>query len=146
MKKSLVLSSLAAIPLLMAACSSTQTKHDTAADKNAAAEKNLCMNMNEVESSIREYPAVSEWTPLDSIREANARVDQAVLGIKEAAKEVNNPGVLEVQAAYQDLQNTVNEVPGGRTTVGEASDSLRVQAKELKDAWDRLYMSMECGA
>ncbi|MDB5047168.1 MAG: rane protein [Fibrobacteres bacterium] len=72
-----------------------------------------------------------------------------VVGIvfgKESAKDVNNPRILEVQSAYQDLQNDLNTVPGGRTTVGEAADSLRADARDLRSAWDRLYTSMECGA
>lgn len=149
MKKSIALCVLAAGPLYFGACSSTgsgTSDATKAAEKQAKAEKKLCMNMNEMESSIREYPTITTETPLDSVREANERVDRAVQGVREAAQDVSNPRVLDVQAAYQDLQNTINTVPGGRSTVGEASDSVSASAQRLREAWDQLYLSMECGA
>lgn len=146
MRKSIALCILAAGPLLMAACSSSQNKAVEAAEKEAKAEKKLCTNMTEMESSVREYPTITAETPLESIQAANERVNKAVEGVRETAQDVSNPRVLDVQAAYQDLQNTVNAVPGGSATVGQASDAVSASAQKFREAWDRLYMSMECGA
>jgi hypothetical protein len=150
MKKSIALSLLAAGPLYFGACSSSSGKSGEetakATEKQAQAEQKLCVNMNEMESSIRQYPVITTETPLDSIRAANERVDKAVQGVRESAKDVSNPGVVDVQTAYQDLQNTINTVPEGQGTVGEASDSVTASAQKLREAWDKLYLSMECGA
>lgn len=149
MKKSIALCLLAAGPLYFGACSSSSGKTSEAtkaAEKQAKAEKKLCMNMNEMESSIREYPVITTETSLDSIRAANERVDKAVQGVRESAQDVSNPRVLDVQAAYQDLQNTLNTVPTDQGTVGQASDAVTASAQKLREAWDKLYLSMECGA
>ncbi|HKP94189.1 MAG TPA: hypothetical protein VJ385_00390 [Fibrobacteria bacterium] len=134
--------------LLLGACAKTATQSApvSEAQKQAEAERKLCTNMNNLKASVQEYPEITSETPLDSIQQANARVDKAVREVKDASKDVNNPRILDVQAAYQELQNSLNTVPGGRMTVGEAADSIRADAREFRNAWDRLYNSMECGA
>lgn len=51
-----------------------------------------------------------------------------------------------VQAAYEQLQNSVNAIPGGRSTVGDASTQITTNAQNLQIAWDRLYSELQCGA
>jgi hypothetical protein len=133
--------------LLLGACSkSTHNEPAEAAKKQEKAEAKLCKNMIHLQTTVQQYPDVTAETPIATIEEANAGVEKAVNEVREAAQDVSNPRILEVQSAYQELQNNINNMPEGTETVGEVADSLRADAQEFRNAWDRLYMSMECGA
>jgi hypothetical protein len=134
--------------LLLGACSKSTTSGPSADSraKEAKAEAKLCKNMDKLKESVVEYPTITAETPVATIQDANSKVDKAVKEVKESAKDVNNPRILEVQSAYQNLQNSLNTVPSGSTTVGEQAENVRADAKDFRDAWDRLYESMQCGA
>lgn len=135
--------------LLLGACSSTSTTRNaaiSAEQQQAQAEAKLCTNMSDTRVSVINYPQVTPETPLDSIQAANSKVDEAVQKVNSSASELANPRILEVQAAYRELLNATHMIPGGRATVGDASDSLQASAESFRNAWDQLYMSMQCGA
>jgi hypothetical protein len=144
----------AAALTLLASCSRTTTRTDpvTATETESKAEAKLCQKMSDRGKAINEYPSVSQETALDDLKKANNKVEQAIREVQQSAQGVNNPqllqvtNVLEVDAAYQKLQDNVNSVPGGRSTVGDASDSIRASADQLRSAWGRLYQGMQCGA
>lgn len=136
--------------LMLAGCAQMRgaTTNDTAAaaEKESKAEAKLCRDMAEKREVIRTYPSVDQETALTTVQEANLKVEEAVKDVEGAADNVNNPNIREIQAAYQKLQNTVNSVPGGRTTVGEAAIDIGRESQELQTAWNRLYQELQCGA
>jgi hypothetical protein len=77
--------------------------------------------------------------------DATQEAAKALNDVKGAAAKVNEPMILEVQSAYQDLANAVDTIPGGRTTVGDAAISVKTNSKRLQIAWDRLYDRLQCG-
>lgn len=118
----------------------------TAAEKESQAEGRLCKKMIDSKDAVREYPQVNGDTPLALVKEANEKVAKAIREVENSGKAVNNPGVLEVQSTYQELQNAVNGIPGGRSTVGESWESVSESARQLQTAWEQLYTSLQCGA
>lgn len=134
--------------LMLASCSTTRTQSSpsSAAGRESDAEAELCRNMAEGQAAIREYPAVTRESLLSDVQDANEKVEEAVRDVRESAGDVNNTGLLTIQAAYEELQNTVNAVPGGRSTVGEASEKISADAGNLRSAWNRLYANLQCGA
>jgi hypothetical protein len=140
---------LAAPLIALASCSRMTTSQPapvSAAEKESAAEAKLCQDMTAKGSAISEFPAVTEETSLDAIKQANQQVESAVRDVQGYSQQINNPGVLEVQAAYNELQDAVNAVPGGRETVGENAIQVSQEASQLQSAWNQLYTSMQCGA
>jgi hypothetical protein len=145
---------MAAALSLLAACSRTTTRTEpvTAAEKESAAEAKICKKMADKTPNINQYPAVTPETPLNSLKDANDKVAAAIKDVEQSAQNVNNPDllqasrVLDVESAYQKLQDAVNTVPGGRETVGDASNSISTNAQALKDAWTQMYQGMQCGA
>jgi uncharacterized protein YceK len=133
---------------MMAGCSKMMNRSAPAAasETKANAEAKLCQNMSEKQSAIRNYPDINQDTPLSAVKDANDQVEKAVNDVQASANKIDNPGTLQVQAAWKELQSSVNNVPGGRSTVGDASDSVQANASKLQAAWDRLYGSMQCGA
>lgn len=130
----------------LTACSKMMPHKTTSAERQANEEAKLCQNMTEKGSAIRAYPEINTETSLQVIKDANLEVEKAVKEIQGSAQMINDPALTEVQTAYQELQTTVNSVPGGRNTVGDASDALQANAKDLRKAWDKLYINMQCGA
>jgi hypothetical protein len=140
---------LAAPLIALASCSRMTTSQPapvSAAEKESAAEAKLCQDMTAKSSAISEFPTVTEETSLDAIKQANQQVESAVRDVQGYSQQINNPGVLEVQAAYNELQDAVNAVPGGRETVGENAIQVSQEASQLQSAWNQLYTSMQCGA
>lgn len=117
-----------------------------AAEKETKAEARLCRDMTEKASAIRAFPTVDTETPLTTVQKAKDAAQDAVKDVKDAVDDVNNPNLLSVQAAFEKLESSVNEVPGGRATVGDASTDIGSNAQELQVAWDRLYRELQCGA
>jgi hypothetical protein len=148
--KALGMISIPAALLMLAGCAQMRgaATNDTAAaaEKESKAEARLCRDMAEKREAIRTYPEVDQETALSTVQEANMKVESAVKDVEGAADNVNNPNIREVQAAYQKLQNTVNSVPGGRSTVGDAAINIGREAQDLQTAWNRLYRELQCGA
>lgn len=117
-----------------------------AAEQESKAEARLCRNMAEKREAIRTYPSVDQETALSTVQDANQKVESAVRDVQGAADNVNNPNIRDVQAAFEKLQNSVNSVPGGRSTVGDAAIVIDRDAQELQSAWNRLYQELQCGA
>ncbi|MDB5105420.1 MAG: hypothetical protein JWP91_3109 [Fibrobacteres bacterium] len=134
---------------LVASCSrlnSTKTAPISAGQQESKAEAKLCKNMTEKNAAVRDYPTITPETSLDQVKTANKDLEEAVRNVQSESRNVNDPGVLEIQAAYQKLLNTVNNVPGGRATVGDAADSVQNDARQLQQAWNQVYRNLECGA
>lgn len=117
-----------------------------AARIRADAQMELCQKMTEKTDAVYQYPSVFTETPLEELRTANEQAAEAVKEVEESSEKLNNPGILEIGAAFRALQNSVNAVPGGRSTVGENSEQIDENARNLKNAWNNLYRNLECGA
>lgn len=132
---------------LVASCSRlTQSAPVSSAEKEAKAENKLCRNMTDGEEAIREFPEVSEETALSDVQKASDKIENAVADVQKAGKRVNNPGLMEVESAFLELKNTVNAIPGGRSTVGDASGDVNADARALRSEWQKLYTNLQCGA
>lgn len=140
--------SLAASVLSLASCArmTGQSAPATAAKIEAEEEAKLCRTMSDKSNIVSQYPAVSQETLLSEIKAANQRLQDAVNDVRQSSEKISEPGILDVSAAYQSLQNTVDSIPGGRTTVGEASGDISMKASELQNAWNALFTNLECGA
>jgi hypothetical protein len=140
---------LAATAIALSSCSRMMNKQPgpvSAAEKESDAEAKMCEHMSKRNPAVQSYPTVTPETSLEQVKTANDELETAVREVEYAGKDINNPGVLEIQMAFQKLQNSVNSVPGGRTTVGEASDSVQANARELRQAWNQVYTKMQCGS
>lgn len=132
---------------LVVSCSRlTQSRPVSAAEQEAAAENRLCRNMADGAEAIREFPEATGETALSDIKEASEKVEKAIVDVQDAGNRVNNPGLMQVQSAFQELKNSVNEIPGGRSTVGEAAEQVNADASDLRSEWQKLYSDLQCGA
>jgi hypothetical protein len=137
---------LASLSSVISCSRLSQSAPATAAEQEAAAESKLCKNMTDGGEAIREFPEVSGGTALSDVKKASDKVEKAIVDVQKAGKRVNNPGLMEVQSAYTELKNSVNGIPGGRSTVGDASDDVNADARELQSEWQQLYANLQCGA
>ena len=124
----------------------SQSAPVSSAEKEAAAESKLCRNMADGGEVIREFPEISSQTALDDVKDASERAENAVADVQKAGKRVNNPGLMEVESAFLELKNSVNGIPGGRTTVGDAYQDVNADARDLQSEWQKLYANLQCGA
>jgi hypothetical protein len=118
----------------------------TAAEKESRAEAELCKNMGQGGQAIRNFPKVDVETPLSAVQDARDDAEDAVADVKSALDDVSTANLLEVQSAFNKLRNTVNSIPGGRSTVGDASGTISEEVEDLQIAWDKLYKELQCGA
>jgi hypothetical protein len=102
--------------------------------------------MTDRQTAIQAFPQVDTASALESVKAASDEVHAAVRALSDARGEVSNPNLLGVQAANEKLQKDVNEVPGGRATVGETAGTINQDAQELQTVWDQLYTELQCGA
>jgi hypothetical protein len=140
------LSLIASLASVVACSRFTQSAPVSAAEQEAAAEKTLCRNMTEGGEAIREFPLATSETALSDLKEASDKVEMAIVDVQKAGKNVNNPGMMEVQSAFLELKNSVNGIPGGRSTVGDAAQGVNADASDLRSEWQKLYSNLQCGA
>jgi hypothetical protein len=132
---------------VVASCSRlTQSAPVSAAEQEAAAEGKLCRNMTDGAEAIRDFPEVSSETALSDVQEASEKAENAIVDVQKAGKQVNNPGLMEVQSAFLELKNSVNAIPGGRSTIGDAAQAVNADANDLRSEWQQLYSNLQCGA
>jgi hypothetical protein len=134
------------IPLVVSCSRLSQSAPVSSAEKEAAAESKLCRNMADGGEAIREFPELSGQTALEDVKDASEKAENAVADVQKAGKRVNNPGLMEVESAFLELKNSVNAIPGGRTTVGDAYQDVNADARELRSEWQKLYANLQCGA
>jgi hypothetical protein len=134
--------------LALTGCSRMTTRNaaSDSARNQASAESGLCKDMSRSQASIKNFPDVSAETSLREIQKANRKAEDAVSEVGKVAKKIDNPRVLELQSAFQELRNAVDTIPGGRSTVGPAADDVHASAIKLRRTWESLYASLQCGA
>jgi hypothetical protein len=132
----------------LCACSNTSvhTAPGDAASRQAKAEASLCKKMARESPAVRGYPEVGDKTALNDVKSANLKTERAVDDVAQAQSQINNAQILIIQAAYQQLRQVTDSIPGGRATVGPAAEQIRLHSGHLRAAWDSLYSSLQCGA
>lgn len=134
--------------MILCSCARTTVSNapSTAAEREAKAEGDLCKNMARDARTVHDYPQIAPETPLRDIKSANEKTERAVQQVAKAGNDINNPQILIIEAAYQQLRNVTDSISGGRATVGPASEEIRLHSDHLRAAWDSLYTSLQCGA
>jgi hypothetical protein len=130
------LKALWTLPLLLAACGGgTPSVSD--------AEATLCGAIDDFGSSLTAYSQLTADSTVDELQTAREEVVSSYEAMQTAASTVQEARVADVEAAYADLQSTVDGV-AGRDTLGEAATQIGESLTTVQAARDQLYSDLSC--
>jgi outer membrane murein-binding lipoprotein Lpp len=128
---------LGAAILLLCAAGCTQPSPEEA-------EAQLCADLDELETALQELESLDDTATIGEVRAAEENVTSAWNNVRSSAQARGDVNVDQLEAAYTDLDNAVNDLPED-ITVAEARTQLQPQIDAVKQAWQQVFSSANCG-
>jgi chaperonin cofactor prefoldin len=128
---------LGAAVLLLCAAGCTQPSPEEAKTQ-------FCTDMADFETALEELQSLNETANVGEVRAAEDNVTQAWNNVKNSAQTVGEVNTDQLEAAYNDLDKAVQDLPAD-ITVQEAMQQLQPQIDAVKQAWQQVFSSANCG-
>ncbi|NTU83647.1 MAG: hypothetical protein HGA45_30465 [Chloroflexales bacterium] len=130
----LALAALLVLPVLAGCATQTTVPQATAA---------FCTSLGTLDQAVASLNALGASATIGQVKEAQTGVDQAWNATAAAAASVQNAKVDELQAAQQDLKQTVNSIPDS-ATLDEAKATVAPKALAVTNAIKSLRTTVKC--
>jgi archaellum component FlaC len=123
-----------ALPLLLVACGQPTT---------AELETELCTNLAQLETSLAEFSEINAQSSVNELREARQDVAQSYEKVRSSTAAVKASRLEGLEAAYQDLDSTINNI-SGRETVGDAIEKVIASLGQVQAARGQAVSDLNC--
>ncbi|MCM2465434.1 hypothetical protein [Methanoculleus oceani] len=107
------------------------------------AEAQLCQDLEELGVALESMENTSLRSSVGDIREGRDQVQSAMENVRSSAGQVANIRVDELNAASEDLDRSVEDLPDDATVV-EAIQTIRPQVQAVRDARQNLTTELNC--
>ncbi len=108
------------------------------------AEAQLCADLTNLQTSLQELESLNETATIGDVKAAEANVTSAWNDVRSSAQTRRDVNTDQLEAAYTDLDNAVQGLPND-ITVSEARTQLQPQIDAVKQAWQQVFTSANCG-
>lgn len=125
-----------ALPLLLLGC-------DQRPQSAQEAEAELCANLVRLETSLIELSQINADSQVSELRTARENVANAYRDVQSSAEEVQEARTEELEAAYNEFDNTVDNI-SGRETIGEAANDVTASLANIQSARAQLDADVNC--
>ncbi len=106
-------------------------------------EAQLCQDLDELGAALESMENTSLRSSVGDIRDGRDQVQSAMESVRESAGQVANIRVDELNTAYEDLDQAVQDLPDD-ATVPEAIQTIRPQIQAVRDEQRNLYADLNC--
>ncbi|NJL48882.1 MAG: hypothetical protein HC929_17200 [Leptolyngbyaceae cyanobacterium SM2_5_2] len=130
----LALGVLASLPFLLLACDQPTT---------ADLEAEFCNNLDQLSTALDELAAVNAQSQVRDLRSARDNAASAYRAVQDSAAAVQSSRMADMQAAYDNLDSTVNNI-SGRETVGEAARQVVTALAEVQATREQVDAEVNC--
>ncbi|TVP64556.1 MAG: hypothetical protein EA342_16045 [Leptolyngbya sp. LCM1.Bin17] len=125
-----------ALPLLLLGC-------DQGPQSAQEAEAELCANLDRLETSLMALSQIDANSQVSELRTARENVASAYQDVRSSAEDVQVARTEELEAAYNDLDTTVDNI-SGRETVGEAANAVAAGLSNIRAARTQMDADVMC--
>ncbi|MCK9343965.1 MAG: hypothetical protein M0P33_08655 [Massilibacteroides sp.] len=107
------------------------------------AEAQLCQDLEELGAALESMENTSLRSSVGDIRDGRDQVQSAMENVRESAGQLANVRVDDLNAAYEDLDRSVQDLPDDATVV-EAIQTIRPQVQAVRDERQQLFTDLNC--
>jgi hypothetical protein len=107
------------------------------------AEAGLCDDLNEFAVALQNLGQMNAQSTVREFESARQDIVDAYQSVQASAETVETARLDELDAAYANLDSTVNAI-SGRDTLGEAAVEINAQAENVAAARQQLYANLTC--
>lgn len=107
------------------------------------AEAQLCQDLGELGAALENMENTSLRSSVGDIRDGRDQVKSAMEKVRDSAAEVANIRLDRLNAAYEDLDRAVQDLPDD-ATVPEAIQTIRPYVQAVRDEQRNLYADLNC--
>jgi hypothetical protein len=112
-------------------------------DEAGGAESQLCADLNELSTAIRQVEALGPTSTVDQAKQARDGLKNALDDVRESARNVGSARVDNLEDAFSNLEDEVDELEGS-TTLAAASGQIRTQVASVAAARQSLSQQISC--
>jgi len=107
------------------------------------AQAQLCQDLGQLGVALENMQDLNATSSVGDIRDARDQVRSAMEDVRSSADQVTNIRVDELNAAYDELDRTVQSVPDD-ASVPEALQTIRPKVQDVVDARQNLTAELNC--
>lgn len=107
------------------------------------AEAQLCADLAALDTAIADLEGITADNTVDELKVANQAVADAEDRVAESAQAVGEARIGDLDAAFEELDSAVTEIPGD-STIADAISSIGAGLGGVRDAWQQLFASAGC--
>jgi ElaB/YqjD/DUF883 family membrane-anchored ribosome-binding protein len=107
------------------------------------AEAQLCQDLGELGAALEGMENTSLRSSVGDIRDGRDQVQSAMEKVRDSAGQVANIRLDKLNAAYEDLDRAVQDLPDD-ATVPEAIQTIRPYVQAVRDEQRSLYADLNC--
>ncbi|HDR73005.1 MAG TPA: hypothetical protein ENN85_03725 [Methanoculleus sp.] len=107
------------------------------------AEAQLCQDLEALGVALENYENINVTSTVGEIRDAQDEVTAAMQDVRQSAAQVAVIRVDELDAAYNDLDNSIQSLPED-VTAGEALLTIRPNLQAVREARQNLTAELNC--
>jgi ElaB/YqjD/DUF883 family membrane-anchored ribosome-binding protein len=107
------------------------------------AEAQLCQDLEELRAALESMENTSLRTSVGDLREGRDQVQSAMEGVRDSAGQLANVRVDELNAAYENLDQAVEDLPDDVTVI-EGIQTIRPQIQAVRAEQQNLYTDLNC--
>ena len=107
------------------------------------AEAQLCQDLGELGAALENMENTTLRSSVGDIRDGRDQVKSAMEKVRDSAGQVANIRLDKLNAAYEDLDRAVQDLPDD-ATVPEAIQTIRPYVQAVRDEQRNLYADLNC--
>ncbi|MBA7468647.1 hypothetical protein ES707_03899 [subsurface metagenome] len=107
------------------------------------AEAQLCQNLEELGVALQNMQNLNASSSVGDIRDTRDQVQSAMENVRNSADQLADVRIDNLNAAYEDLDQTVQDIPDDATVV-EAIQTVRPKVQAVRDARQNLTAELNC--
>jgi DNA repair exonuclease SbcCD ATPase subunit len=107
------------------------------------AEAQLCEDLAALRAALDNFENINRTSTVEEIRDARDQVGSAMQDVRDSADQLEDIRVDELDAAYSNLENAVEDLPDD-ATAGEALQTIRPELQAVRDARQNLTAELNC--
>ena len=107
------------------------------------AESEVCASLTELKTAVQSAGAITATSTVEEAQEANEAVDDAWDDVASAAADLQDARIDDLEAAYNDLADTLSSIDDDATLAAAAAD-ISTQVAAVDAAWEEFNTSAGC--
>jgi phosphate uptake regulator len=132
--------------LMLAAAACGDDDESTSA---GSASQSLCSSLQSLDSTVTQITDADvdpETTTIGDLEDALGEVQSDLQDVQTSGADLASSLKIALQTAFNNLEDTVQDLPNGDETVAEAGSSVEDAVQQLDTAWTNALDALNCSS